>query len=161
MAQMKMHLSSLRISENILKLSLWLSWFFWGRDVNVLLDYSRDTDLYRRKNNQKARERERESSTDDSAWLCRCVERASSVLRFTWHGPQSKQTRLDYFLVSYFPQKFTVNADIWYAYRSDHYQLKFLLRMKINHVGKEVKHFTTVYFITKVSASYNVLINNI
>lgn len=109
----------------------------------------------------KKQEREIEFYRWFWAWPCRCVERASSVSRFTWHGPQSKQARLDYFLVSSFPQKFTVNADIWYACRSDYYQLKFLLKMKINHVGKEVKHFTTVYFMTKVSASYNVLINNI
>lgn len=47
-------------------------------------------------------------------------ERNPSVSRFTWHGPQSKQARLDYFLVSSSLQLFTVNADIRYAYRSDH-----------------------------------------
>jgi exonuclease III len=90
-----------------------------GGDFNVPLDYSSDTKLYRNNNNQKARERVLEMiSEHDLVDVWR--ENNPSLSRFTWHGPHGKQARLDYFLISSSLQVFTVNADIGYAYRSDH-----------------------------------------
>lgn len=58
-----------------------------GGDFNVPLDYSRDTKLYRRKNNQKAIERVLQMiSEHDLVDVWR--ERNPSVSRFTWHGPE-------------------------------------------------------------------------
>ena len=90
-----------------------------GGDFNVPLDYSSDTKSYRNNNNQKARERVLEMiSEHDLVDVWR--ENNPSLSRFTWHGPHGKQARLDYFLISTSLQVFTVNADIGYAYRSDH-----------------------------------------
>ena len=42
------------------------------------------------------------------------------VRRYTWRGPNEKQSRLDYFLVSSDIEYFIQSSDIGLSYRSDH-----------------------------------------
>lgn len=78
-----------------------------GGDFNVPLDYSHDTKLYRRKNNQNAREMILQMISEHNL-VDMCRECNPSISCFPWHGSQSKQARLDYFLVSSSLQLITV-----------------------------------------------------
>ena len=70
-----------------------------GGDWNVVQDFNFDTDNYLHKNNLKSHDKVLEiSSYLDLIDVWRKMN--TEERRFTWHGPNRKQSRLDYFLIS-------------------------------------------------------------
>jgi exonuclease III len=90
-----------------------------GGDWNVVQDFSFDTDNYLYKNNLKSHDKVLEiiSFLDlIDVWQKMHTEER----RFTWHGPNRKQGRLDYFLISSDLEGFIKRSEIGLSYRSDH-----------------------------------------
>ncbi|VDI25052.1 Hypothetical predicted protein, partial [Mytilus galloprovincialis] len=56
--------------------------------------------------------------------------------RFSWRGPNKKQARLDYFLVSSDFQPMITSCDIGVAYRSDHSAVFLSFQLNTNEKGK-------------------------
>jgi hypothetical protein len=87
-----------------------------GGHLNVVQDFSFDTDDYLHKNNLKYHDTILEiSSYLDLINVCRNMH--TEERRFTWHGPNS---RLDYFLISSDLEGFIKRSQIGLSYKSDH-----------------------------------------
>ena len=52
----------------------------------------------------------------------------NKMLRYTWRGPNKKQSRLDYFLVSSDIEYFVQSSAIGLSYRSDHNPVSIVLK---------------------------------
>ena len=88
-------------------------------DWNVVQDFDMDTSNYKTKNNIKSHEKiiEMKHSLDlIDVWRANNPEKR----RYTWRGPNLKQSRLDYFLVSSDFEPYLKKVDIDISYRSDH-----------------------------------------
>ena len=90
-----------------------------GGDWNVPLDYNMDTVNYRGKNNTKANQ-EVKSMMQNLDLVDVWREINTHDRKYTWFGPNNKKSRLDYLLVSTDMQNYIVNADMDFAYKSDH-----------------------------------------
>ena len=88
-------------------------------DWNVVQDYDKDTYNYRSKNNLNAHKKIQEmKEVLDLVDIWRALN--PDKRRYTWRGPNLKQSRLDYFLISSDFESLVKNADIDSSYRSDH-----------------------------------------
>ena len=96
-------------------------------DWNVVQDFNLDTVNYKSKNNPKSQEQilnMKESLDLIDVWRAFNPD----VKRFTWRGPNYKQSRLDYFLISADFEPFIRNANIDVSYRSDHSPVSLTLQ---------------------------------
>jgi exonuclease III len=72
-----------------------------GGDWNVVQYFSFDTDNYLHKHNLKSHDKDLEISSYVYLDLIDVWRKMhTEERRFTWHGPNRKQSRLDYFLIS-------------------------------------------------------------
>ena len=60
------------------------------------------------------------------------------VKRFTWRGPNHKQSRLDYFLISSDLDQFTKTSSIDISYKSDHSPVSISMNFTNQQKGKEL-----------------------
>ena len=106
-----------------------------GGDFNVPLDYSLDTKLYKNRNNPKSREKILDKISHlDLVDIWR--ETHENEHRFTWHGPNGKQARLDYFLLTTDLCPYVTHNDIGYAYKSDHSMIDVFFKFIDQERGK-------------------------
>lgn len=94
-----------------------------GGDWNVPLDYDNDTLKYIHRNNEKSNEQIKKLMFEldvHDVWRNENPDKN----RYTWRGPNHKQSRLDYFLISSDLHIFLTNSDIETSYRSDHSPIK-------------------------------------
>ncbi len=90
-----------------------------GGDWNVVQNFEKDTYKYSKLNNPKAQEKisEMENALGIvDIWRARNMDEK----KYTWRGPNSKMSRLDYFLVSEDIADLTCKTDIKPGYKSDH-----------------------------------------
>ncbi|VDI50525.1 Hypothetical predicted protein [Mytilus galloprovincialis] len=69
--------------------------------------------------------------------------------RFSWRGPNKKQARLDYFLVSSDFQPLITSCDIGVAYRSDHSPVSLSIQFNTNEKGKGTWKFNNALLYDK------------
>lgn len=104
-------------------------------DWNVVQNYELDTLNYLSKNNLKSHDRifELKQSLDlIDIWR----EKNPDARRYTWRGPQKKQSRLDYFLISSDIVSLVQKTDIDISYRSDHSPVYLTLQFYNQKRGK-------------------------
>jgi hypothetical protein len=88
-------------------------------DWNVVQDYEIDTANYRSQNNTKAQPQIIDMKNSlDLIDIWRAIN--PDTKRYTWRGPDLKQSRLDNFLISSDFEPFVKKVDIEISYRSDH-----------------------------------------
>ena len=104
-------------------------------DWNVVQDFNLDTVNYKSKNNIKSNEQILEMKNSlDLVDIWRSLN--PETKRFTWRGPNKKQSRLDYFLISTDFEPFVKKADIDVSYRSDHSPVYLSLQFYNQSKGK-------------------------
>ena len=97
-----------------------------GGDWNVPMDYTIDTRNYKNRNNETNQSHIKiliESFDLIDIWRDQHTEEK----KFTWHGPNLKQARLDYFLISSDLVNYVKNCEIGISYRSDHSPVSLLI----------------------------------
>ena len=88
-------------------------------DWDVVQDYEIDTANYRSQNNIKAQQQIIDMKNSlDLIDIWRAIN--PDTKRYTWRGPDLKQSRHDYFLISSDFEPFVKKVDIEISYRSDH-----------------------------------------
>ena len=98
-----------------------------GGDWNVVQDFNLDTCNYKSKNNIKANDKLQEIKKElDLVDIWRDCN--PEIRRYTWRGPELKQSRLDYFLISTDFESFVKKVDIDLSYRSDHSPVYLVLQ---------------------------------
>ena len=97
-------------------------------DWNVVQDYRVDTVNYIGENNPKSKlEIHQMINSMDLVDVWR--DKNPGVRRYTWRGPNKKQSRLDYFLASSDIEYFVQSSDIGLSYyRSDHSPVSIVLK---------------------------------
>ena len=106
-----------------------------GGDFNVPLEYETDTLNYKKNNNLKANAAIKDMmSYLDLVDIYRANNPDSK--RFTWRGPNHKQSRLDYFLFSSDLIQYTKTCSIDTAYRSDHSPVSITINFTNQERGK-------------------------
>ena len=88
-------------------------------DWNTVMDYNKDTLNYKHQNNPKSRQKLLETMEEldlIDIWRTANPEKR----RYTWHGPNTKLARLDYFLISSDVIENVIKTDTIPGYRSDH-----------------------------------------
>ena len=99
-----------------------------GGDWNVPQDYVVDTKNYLGRNNEQNHQCIKNiMGTFDLTDIWRDQHQNSS--QFTWHGPNKKQARLDYFLISSDLSPLIKSSDIGIAHRSDHSPISLNLKL--------------------------------
>ena len=106
-----------------------------GGDFNVPLDYDTDTLNYKQKNNVKSNA-EIKNMIDYLDLVDIYRAHNPHVKRFTWRGPNHKQSRLDYFLISSDLAQFTKASSIDIAYKSDHSPVSISMNFTNQQRGK-------------------------
>ncbi|CAG2205215.1 E3.1.11.2 [Mytilus edulis] len=88
-------------------------------DWNVVQDYEMDTLHYRSENNPQSKAKIHEVMHElDLLDIWRQQHPFDN--RYSWWGPNHKQSRLDYFMITSDIEAFVVSSDIGISYRSDH-----------------------------------------
>ena len=119
-----------------------------GGDWNLPQNYDMDTLNYLHKNNPKAQKKVNEMMSEiDLVDVYR--ELYPEKKRFSWRGPNKKQARLDYFLVSSDFQPLITSCDIGVAYRSDHSPVSLSIQFNTNEKGKGTWKFNNALLYDK------------
>ena len=104
-------------------------------DWNVVQDYNLDTCNYKMKNNLNSHKKIQDlKEALDLVDIWRSLNPETS--RYTWRGPDLKQSRLDYFLISTDFESLIESADIDISYRSDHSPVNLVLQLYSQKRGR-------------------------
>ena len=118
-------------------------------DWNVVQDYDLDTCNYKSKNNVKAQQtliEIKESLDLVDIWRAFNPDKK----RYTWRGPDLKQSRLDYFLISTDFESIVKNTDIDVVIVQIIHLYPLLYNFITNKKGGGHGNLTTVYCMTKI-----------
>ena len=102
---------------------------------NVVQDYEKDNLNYKQKNNPKSQKKVHEIMTQlnlRDIWR----EKNENHRRYTWAGPNSKQSRLDYFLISSDLVQYVQETNIEIRYKSDHNPISVTLKFVDQERGR-------------------------
>ncbi|CAG2211429.1 unnamed protein product [Mytilus edulis] len=131
-------------------------------DWNVVQDYDMDTLHYRSENNPQSKAKIHEVMHElDLLDIWRQQHPFDN--RYSWRGPNHKQSRLDYFMITSDIEAFVVSSDIGISYRSDHSPVLINLRFSSQIRGKGTWKFNNsllreTEFIEKVKGDIKTVI---
>ncbi|VDI42705.1 Hypothetical predicted protein [Mytilus galloprovincialis] len=132
-------------------------------DWNVVQDYEIDTLNYKTKNNVKAHTKliEIKNSLDlVDVWRANNPDKK----RYTWRGPEHKQSRLDYFLISTDFESLVNKSDIDISYRSDHSPVSLSLKFYNQERGRGTWKFNNsllhdTYYVAEIKKCISDTVN--
>ncbi|VDI25836.1 Hypothetical predicted protein [Mytilus galloprovincialis] len=131
-------------------------------DWNVVQDYDMDTLHYRSENNPQSKAKIHEVMHElDLLDIWRQQHPFDN--RYSWRGPNHKQSRLDYFMITSDIEAFVVSSDIGISYRSDHSPVLINLKFSSKIRGKGTWKFNNsllreTEFIEKVKGDIKTVI---
>ena len=131
-------------------------------DWNVVQDYEMDTLYYRNENNPQSKAKIHEVMHDlDLLDIWRLQHPFEK--RYSWRGPNRKQSRLDYFMITSDIEAFVISSDIGISYRSDHSPVLINLKFSSQIRGKGTWKFNNsllkeTEFIEKVKGDIKTVI---
>ncbi|CAG2224184.1 E3.1.11.2 [Mytilus edulis] len=131
-------------------------------DWNVVQDYEMDTLYYRNENNPQSKAKIHEVMHDlDLLDIWRLQHPFEK--RYSWRGPNRKQSRLDYFMITSDIEAFVISSDIGISYRSDHSLILINLKFSSQIRGKGTWKFNDsllkeTEFIEKVKGDIKTVI---
>ncbi|CAG2230507.1 unnamed protein product [Mytilus edulis] len=131
-------------------------------DWNVVQDYDMDTLHYRSENNPQSKAKIHEVMHElDLLDIWRQQHPFDN--RYSWRGPNHKQSRLDYFMITSDIEAFVVSSDIGISYRSDHSPVLINLKFSSQIRGKGTWKFNNsllreTEFIEKVKGDIKTVI---